>query len=136
MNAAGLVGISRTVRLDGGAHLGLNASANLSSYYNPVLGTVTQSLAGGAGVSWSRKRLTFAAGIQASHSLPLDDPNAFRAYGATAGAGYQVSPLLSLRAGGYWAHQILPPSALLTNANPDNWAASIGVNLSAPPIKF
>jgi hypothetical protein len=136
VNSAGTVAFSRGFRLDGGAQLGLSANAVLGTNYNPLLGTVAQSLAGGLSAGWVRKRLAFSAGINGSHTLPFDDPDAFRAYGASVGASYLLTPLVSLHAGAYWAHQVLPQAALLTDLDPNRWGGSLSISVAAPPIKF
>jgi hypothetical protein len=136
VNAAGLAGLTRAFKLDGGAVLGLGVNATLNSAYNPVLGNVTQGLSGGLGATWARKRLALNAGVQGSHSLPFDDPQAFRSYGASGGATYQLSEPIALSAGAYWSHQVLPPSVVLSTTDPNRWGATLGVVVVAPPIKF
>jgi len=135
VNGAGVVGLTRAFKLDGGALLTVGGGGTLSTTYNPVVGTFYQSVSGGAGVGWSRKRLALQAGAQASHSLPLDDPQALKSYGGNAGATYQLAAPVALYAGGYWTHQVLPATALNT-IDPNRWGANIGISLAAPPIKF
>lgn len=136
VNAAGLASFTQGFKLDGGALLGVTASAALSTTYNPVLGDVAQSLSGGVDSSWTRKRLTLSVGVQSSRSLPFDDPAAFSSYGAGAGANYQLTDLVSLRAGAYWSRQILPEAPALAAIDPNRWGASLGITVSAPPIEL
>lgn len=135
-NAAGIASLNQGFKLDGGALLTSSVGATLLSSYDPVLGTVTQSLGGGVGVGWARKRLTFGAGMQAGRSLPLNDPNAYTSYGATAISTYQLSQTLQFRAGAYWTRQVLPPSVNLATSAPDRWGATLGVTIAMPPVKF
>jgi hypothetical protein len=136
VNAAGLASITKGFKLQGGALFGVTASSTLSTTYNPVLGEVAHSLSGGVDSSWTRKRLTLSLGVQGSRSLPFDDPEAFTSYGASAGANYQLTDLVSLRAGVYWTRQILPDAPALAAADPNSWGASLGITVAAPPIKL
>jgi len=134
VNAAGIASLLHAFRLEGGAQMTATGGATLLSNYDPVLGTVTQSLGASVGLGWSRKKLTMTAGAQTGHSLPFNDRNAFVTYGATAGATYQLFKSVQLRAGGFWTHQVLPASSTLANPIPDRWGASLGVTVVAPPI--
>jgi hypothetical protein len=68
--------------------------------------------------------------------LPLDSPTSALTFGAGATAGYTLSRLVLLQAGGSWYRQQLPASALLPAFSSDQWTAFIGMTLTPPPLTF
>lgn len=132
VQANGSASISQGFLLDDGATLTAAASVTLDTGYNQVLGVVGQRASGQASLAWQRDPVSAGASFQTSQTLPLDDPDAALSYGAGANVGVRVADPFQLQAGGSWSHQVLPDSATVTSASPDQWSAFIGFTLTLP----
>lgn len=136
VSGAGVASIWQGFKLDGGANLGVTTAATLNTNYNPVLGTVAQNLGGSVVIAWARKQVGLSLGAVGSRSLPLEDANSFKSYGASGNLTYQLSRTVSLSLAGYWNHQSLPQAALLPAIDPNRWGTSLGLTIAAPPIRL
>jgi hypothetical protein len=136
--ASGNVGLYKGRRTS----LGLGFGGGLTSGVGTYNGLLQQRVQGSAGLTAVVGPLGAAANVDASQTLPPDDPNATRIIGAGGGLNYTPAPFISFYADyrSAWQHANIPmnatgPQAQLINI-PYTWFLSFGVSLHAPAYRF
>jgi hypothetical protein len=133
--AAGTVSITHGVGLDRNNMLSFGAGSSLGTTYNPLLGTVNQTLSEFVLAKWSRPRVSIQLNGDANQTLPPDDPNAVKFFGAGVINTYQVAEPVQLVLGGRWVYQVLP-ERLTNQIRPSSWLLFANLVLALEPIQF